>query len=184
MKLTSLLAALALLLVLGSWGGAAPAGAQIPRPDGLAQRVERLGAELETATSLLKKTRATVRRQANRLARLERRLGDGAGGGPGALGMASPDGRFALALTNEGLRLRGPGASVVVGAASLTLSGGGGTTLQLTPGRTALIAPQLFLGAGSSCPPVARVGDGVQVQGAGELLRGSITGSSTGVFAC
>ena len=72
----------------------------------------------------------------------------------------------------------------MVGATSLTLSGGRGTTLQLTPARTALIAPQLFLGAGSSCPPVARVGDGVQVQGAGELLRGSITGSSTGVFAC
>jgi hypothetical protein len=181
MKLTSLLTALALVLTLGSWGPA-QAGAQIPGAGGLAQRVERLGAELTAAQSLLKKTRTTLRRQATRLSRLERRLGGD--DGPGALGIASPDGRFALAATNDGLRLRGPGASVVVGATSLTLSGGSGTTLQLTPARTALIAPQLFLGAGSSCPPVARVGDGVQVQGAGELLRGSITGSSTGVFAC
>ena len=88
MKPTSLLTALALVLTLGAWGPA-QAGAQIPGAGGLAQRVERLGAELTAAQSLLKRTRTTLRRQATRLSRLERRLGGD--DGPGALGIATPD---------------------------------------------------------------------------------------------
>ena len=158
-------------------------GVAVSATPAAAQSVDQLGARLNALESQLKKTRTTVKRQAVRLARLQRRLDQQ--GGSGAPGLASPDGRFAIGLTNEGVRLRGPGPSLVLGAGSLTLSSGaGGSALQLAPARTTLSSPQVFLGAGSSCPPVARLGDGVQVQGAGELLRGSIIGSGAGVFAC
>jgi len=156
---------LTLIVLLGLAVCATPAAAQ---------SLDQLGARLNVLESQLKKTRTTVKRKGVRLTRLQRRL-DQQGG------LASPDGRFAIGLTNEGVRLRGPGPSVVLGAGSLTLSSGaGGSALQLAPARTTLSSPQVFLGAGSSCPPVARRGDGVQLQGAG----GSIIGPSTGVFAC
>ena len=165
---------LTLIVVLGLAACATPAAGQ---------SLDQLGARLNVLEIQLKKTKTTVKRQGVRLARLQRRLDQQ--GGSGAPGLASPDGRFAIGLTNEGVRLRGPGPSVVLGAGSLTLSSGaGGSALQLAPARTTLSSPQVFLGAGSSCPPVARLGDGVQVQGGGELLRGSIVGSGTGVFAC
>ena len=144
-----------------------------------AQSLDQLSARLNVLESRLKKTRTTVKRQAVRLARLERRLDQQ--GSSEVPGLTSPDGRFVIGLTNEGVRLRGPGPSVVLGATALTLSSGaGGSALQLAPGRTTLSSPLINLGGGASCPPVARRGDGLQVQGAG----GSIIGASTGVFAC
>jgi hypothetical protein len=144
-----------------------------------AQNLDQLSARLNALEIRLKKTSIAVKRQAARLARMQRRLDQQDDAQAPAL--ASPDGRFGIGLTNEGVRLRGPGASVVLGASSLTLSSGaGGSALQLAPGRTTLSSPLINLGAGSSCPPVARRGDSIQLHG----TVGSIIGSSTGVFAC
>ncbi len=142
---------------------AAPAAvsAQSEGADSLAVKVERLDTQVRTLTRSLKRTRSVVRRQASRL--------------------RSGDGRFSVQATGEGLRLRGPSTSLVVSSTAVTLSAGA-TTFQLAPAATTLAAPLVRFGSGSNCPPVARRGDPVALQT--ELARGSITGSSTGVFAC
>ena len=116
------------------------------REAGCSSEPRPLGARLNALENQLK-TRTTVKRQAVRLARLQRRLDQQ--GGSAAPALASPDGRFAIGLTNEGVRLRGPGPSLVLGAGSLTLSSGaGGSALQLAAARATLSSPQVFLGAG------------------------------------
>jgi hypothetical protein len=142
---------------------AAPSAVSAQSEDGdsLAVKVDRLDTQVRTLTRTLKRTRAVVRRQASRL--------------------RSGDGRFSIQATGEGLRLRGPSTSLVVSSTALTLSSGA-TTFQLAPAATTLAAPLIRFGNGSNCPPVARRGDPVAVQT--EPARASITGSSTGVFAC
>jgi hypothetical protein len=135
--------------------------AQSEDGDSLVVKVERLDTQVRTLTRSLKRTRSVVRRQASRL--------------------RSGDGRFAIQATGEGLRLRGPSTSLVLSSTALTLSSGA-STFQLAPAATTLAAPLVRFGSGSNCPPVARRGDPVALQP--ELARGSITGSSTGVFAC
>jgi hypothetical protein len=149
--------------------------------EALDRRVARLSAQVGVLTSRLERTRAAVRRQRSRVASLERRVEQG---GSSGAGLRSRDRRFSVDVSNEGLRLRGPSASVVVGATAVTLTTGAGTSLQLAPARTTLRAPQLIFGAGTNCPPLARLGDAVQIQTTGELARGTIVGASTGVFAC
>ena len=160
----------------------------------LGRRVERLGQQVHALKLRVRRLRTALRESRSRIARLEDQVS-----GQSAGRLRSADGRFVLDISNEGIRLRGPGALLALAANSLTLSAGPATALELAPGNAtlqspsglfgfsagaALTAPLVSLGAASGCPPVARRNDAVRVPLAGEILQGTITGGSTNVVAC
>lgn len=187
------------IAVVGATGSASaePAGAA-QEHDGahVAVSLERLSVRLSVVERRLARTRRALRSSRVRLARVERELDHGA---PAGRRLTSPDRRFSVVASNDGVRLRGPGTSVVIGSNLVTLASGTGTTLQLAPAEVALRAPSgvlgfstrgmltaplVSLGGSSGCLPVARVNDPVQIQRSGEAPLGTITGGSTGVFSC
>ena len=97
-------------------------------------------------------------------------------------GLRSPDGRFSVNVSDAGIVLRAPGATLSVGAAALTLTSGAGSTLEVSAGRTTLASPVISLGGGANCPPVVRRSDPLLVDR--ETLQATFAASSLRVFAC
>lgn len=193
MRWAAVILAAAAALVIAAAGSPAARGAQ---RESLAGRVELLSAKLTVVERRLTGLRRALRRSRTRITRLERRLDEGAGAPASRL--RSRDGRFVLDVSDEGIRLRGPGGTIGLTTGAVSLASGS-TAVQLTQGRAevrgtsglfgftgtaALTGAAVSLGGTSGCPPVARRGDAVQVQPFGEVLRGTITGGGTGVFAC
>jgi hypothetical protein len=116
---------------------------------------------------------------------------------PGKSRLTSPNRRFSVVASDEGLLLRGPASSVAIGSDSVVLSSGADARLELAPGTAdlradtgalafsatgSLTAPLVTLGGRSGCRPAARLGDGVRA--GGEAGAGTITGGSPVVLAC
>ena len=155
-----------------------PAGsAQSEGSEELGRRVARIGARVRRLRRRLGLTRAALRAQAERIKRLERRPAPDEDAG-----LRSPDGRFAVNVSDTGIVLRAPSATLSVGAAAVTLASGAGSTLAVGSARTMLTSPVISLGGGSSCPPVVRRSDPLLVDR--ETLQATFAASSLRVFAC
>ena len=183
-------------LVAGVTVPAAPAAAQAGDPE-LTVLVERLSGRVGVLERRVTRTRRALRRSRARIARLERRLGEGERPAPDARSLISPDQRFSVVAANDGLQLRGPDSFLGLGTDTITLNSRNDTLLQLSPAsaalraRTGLLdfslrgtlsAPLVSLGANTGCSPAARRGDAVRAGGEGGF--GTITAGSTGVLAC
>ncbi len=197
----SLVALAAVVAAVWAATGAGSAWAQTARAtqkeDGdrsLALLVERLSGRVGVVERRLRRTRRAVRRSQSRIKRLEEESRSPAN----ARRLVSPDRRFSVVASNDGVRLLGPDAFVALGANTITLdSGGSDTQLQLTPGSAglraatgvfafaatgSLTAPLVSLGGRTGCRPAARINDAVRAGGEGGL--GTITAGSQRVLAC
>ena len=156
--------------------------------------VERLSGRVGVVEQRLRRTRRALRKSQARIKRLEEKSASPAN----ARRLVSPDRRFSIVASNDGLRLLGPDAFVALGANTITLdSGGSETQLQLTPGSAglragtgvfdfaataSLTAPLVSLGGRTGCRPAARINDAVRA--GGEAGLGTITAGSQRVLAC
>ena len=156
--------------------GVLAGSAQSEGSEELGRRVARIGAKVRRLRRRLGLTRAALRAQAERIKRLERRPAPDEDGG-----LRSPNGRFAVSVSDTGIVLRAPSATLSVGAAAVTLTSGAGSTLAVGSARTTLASPVISLG-GSSCPPVVRRSDPLLVDR--ETLQATFAASSLRVFAC
>jgi len=105
----------------------------------------------------------------------------------------SPDGAFKLSVTNAGIALTGPSASVQVAPASVNVKGDAKVSVQSSAtlevrggGPVTLIGGPLFLGGSTGCKPVARRDEPVVgfVAGPGPLAGVRVASGSANVSAC
>ncbi len=174
----------------------APAAAQTGGPE-LVVLVERLSGQVGVLERRLTRTRRVVRRSRTRIRGLERSLAERERPAQGVRRLVSPNRRFSVVATNDGLQLRGPASFLGLGPDTITLNSRNDTLLQLTPGsaglraptgvldfsiRGTLTAPLVSLGGQSGCRPAGRLGDAVRAGGEGGF--GTITAGSSRVLAC
>jgi hypothetical protein len=135
------------------------------------------------------------------LARAGANGADGAQGAQGKTGPAgtfsgtstSPDGRFTLSVTNAGISLKGPGASLEVDPTAVKIKADGtakvdGATTEVRGAGTLKVTGGIVrLGGSAGCAPAAKVGDtvtGNTTIGSASLVNGRIATGSPTILVC